>query len=57
MQTEKILNDDNHPADNRLSDLPVSEGQADNAKGGVDQVSLNYSKPVFDYRPQKPSQD
>jgi hypothetical protein len=32
-----------------LEDLPVTEGQSDEAKGG-----LNYTKIQFDYKPQKP---
>ena len=37
--------------DNRttLEDLPVTEGQSDEAKGGI-----NYSKIEFVYKPQKP---
>ena len=36
-----------------LSDLPVTEAQADDAKGGTE-FSLNFQKIEYSYKPQKP---
>ena len=41
----ELLNDE-------IVDLPISEEQADHAKGG-DTFSVNYAAIKFDYKPQK----
>ena len=38
----------------RLNDLPVTQAQAEDAKGGTDRFSLNYAKIEFEYKEQKP---
>lgn len=45
MQSEEIGKDNTSPADDRLNDLPVTDDQADEAKGGS--ISLNYTKVEF----------
>ena len=51
VKTEQIVNDDLTQRDDRLNDLPVTEEQGEEAKGGIvptTQISLNYAK--VDYK-------
>jgi type VI protein secretion system component Hcp len=49
---EKVINDKSDSRAEALADLPVTETQARQAKGG-DTFSLNFTKIKFDYKPQK----
>ena len=50
-EPEKVINEKINPLAEQLADLPVSDEQANQAKGGP----LNYVKIEYDYRPQKES--
>ena len=52
MKTEK--NETTNQTNERLTDLPVTDDQAEQAKGGVDQVSINFGAIKVEYKPQRP---
>ena len=54
---ENLMNEKINPQAEKLADLAVTDEQAQEAKGGVvptDQVSINFTKIKFEYKPQKP---
>lgn len=51
---ETLKSQEINQTEERLNDLPVTQEQAEDAKGGTDNFSLNYAKINFDYKPQKP---
>ena len=59
MKTEKqenMINEKINPQAEELADLPVSDEQSQQAKGGIvptDSFSLNFAAVKFDYKPQK----
>lgn len=55
MKVEKTLkNQEINQTEERLNDLPVTQEQAEDAKGGIDYFSLNYAKIEVEYKQQKP---
>ena len=47
-----MINNEDIPRNDELADLPVSDQQAEQAKGGpTDQVSVNFATIEFEYKP------